>query len=248
MAALDSQVRSLARSSASVADDIVHHIERLIVTGGFGGGDRLPAERTLANDLGVSRAALREALGRLETAGLVVRRHGSGTRITREVPLSASLATRLEHAGDDFEHAAEFRAAVEPQIARLAALRITEDELEDLRALLARSAEEIPADESVRLDVAFHGAVARASGNPLLTSLGELTASWTVEARVYSHLEGEGRRISHDGHSRILAALESGDAVAAQLAMATHLQEISDVIDRVRLAEPGTPPTPVSES
>ena len=237
MAALDSQVSSLARSSASVADDIVRHIERLIVTGAFGAGDRLPAERTLATDLGVSRAALREALGRLEVAGLVVRRHGSGTRVSREVPLSASLATRLERASDDFEHAAEFREAVEPQIARLAAQRITEDELGELRALLARSADEIEADESVRLDVAFHGTVARAARNPLLTSLGELTASWTVEARVYSHLEGEGRRISHDGHARILAALEDADSSAAEAAMATHLREIREVIDRVRLAE-----------
>lgn len=236
MAALDSHVRSLARSSASVADDIVHHIERLIVTGDFGAGDRLPAERTLANDLGVSRAALREALGRLEVAGMVARRHGSGTRVTREVPLSASLAARLERASDDFEHAAEFREAVEPQIARLAAVRITEDELEELRALLARSSDEmVEADESVRLDVAFHGAIARASRNPLLTSLGELTASWTVETRVDSHLEGEGRRISHDGHSRILVALETGDPDAAVAAMAAHLREIRDVIDRVRL-------------
>lgn len=236
MAALDSQVRPLARSSASVADDIVHHIERLIVTGAYGAGHRLPAERTLAEDLGVSRAALREALGRLEVAGLVARRHGSGTRVSREVPLSASLATRLERASEDFEHAAEFREAVEPQIARLAALRITEDELGELQAILARSAAEVGADESVRLDVAFHGTVARAARNPLLTSLGELTASWTVEARVYSHLEGEGRQISHDGHSRILAALEAGDQHAAEVAMAAHLEEIRQVIDRVRLA------------
>ena len=89
----------------------------------------------------------------------------------------------------------------------------------------------------MRLDVAFHGAVARAARNPLLTSLGELTASWTVEARIYSHLEGEGRRISHDGHSRILAALEARDSDAAEVAMADHLQEIRAVIDRVRPTE-----------
>ena len=69
-----------------------------------------------------------------------------------------------------------------------------------------------------------------------MTSLGELTASWTVEARVYSHLQGEGRRTSHDGHARILAALEAADPDAAEAAMAGHLREIREVIDRVRLA------------
>lgn len=235
MATPDSSA-ALARTGATVADDIVRHVERLIVTGTLGGGDRLPAERTLAQDLGVSRAALREALGRLEAAGLVVRRHGSGSRVSREVPLSATLAARLAHADDDddAEHSAEFREVVEPQIARLAAGRITADECAGLRELLVEPTEDDDPDQSIRRDVAFHVAVARASGNPLLSALGELTASWTVEARVHSHLEDEGRRISHDGHVRVLEALEARDGDAAAAAMATHLAQIRLVIEQVR--------------
>ena len=240
MAAPDSSSAPLARTGATGADDVVRHVERLIVTGALASGDRLPAERTLAQDLGVSRAALREALGRLEAAGLVVRRHGSGSRVSREVPLSATLAARLAHADDDLDHSAEFREAVEPQIARLAAGRITAEECNRIRELLTPPANEDAPDRSIRRDVAFHVAVARASGNPLLSALGELTASWTVEARVYSHLEDEGRRISHDGHARVLDALEAGDGDAAAEAMSTHLAEIRAVI----YASRHTPPNP----
>ncbi len=230
----DTSSTALARTGATVADDIVRHIERLIVTGTLASGDRLPAERVLAEELGVSRAALREALGRLEASGLVARRHGSGTRVSREVPLSATLAARLAHADDDIEHSAEFRETVEPQIARLAAARITAEECARLRELLTPPAGEDDADQSIRRDVAFHVAVARASGNPLLSALGELTASWTVEARVHSHLEDEGRRLSHEGHTRVLDALEAGDGDAAAEAMASHLAEIRAVIYAAR--------------
>lgn len=222
------------RGGVTVADDIVRHIEQRIASGAFTPGDRLPAERALAAELAVSRAALREALSRLEASGLVVRRHGSGTRVTREVPRSASLAARLEHAGDDFAHSAEFRELVEPQLARLAAERITPDELTELRDLLTTSATDVDAEESLRLDVAFHTAIARASRNPLLSSLGELTANWTVEVRVFSHLAGEGRRISHQGHLRILAGLEAADPDESMRAMGNHLREIHAVIDRFR--------------
>ncbi len=239
MAAPDSSSAPLARTGATVADDVVRHVERLIITGALASGDRLPAERTLAQDLGVSRAALREALGRLEASGLVVRRHGSGSRVSREVPLSATLAARLAHAEDDLDHSAEFREAIEPQIARLAAARITGEECARLRELLSPPADEDDdPDQSIRRDVAFHVAVARASGNPLLSALGELTASWTVEGRVYSHLEDEGRRISHDGHTRVLDALEAGDGDAAAAAMATHLAEIRAIIYASRHTPP----------
>lgn len=198
-------------SRATVADEIVRHIERQIVTGTFAPGDRLPAERTLAVELAVSRAALREALSKLEASGLIVRRHGSGTRVTREVPLSASLAARLERANDDFEHSAEFREVIEPQLARLAAQRITGEELAELRALLEASAAEVDADESLRLDVGFHTTIARAARSaarlagrtggdldgrgPGLFALGRRrTAPLTRRARPHPDRAGDRRR------------------------------------------------------
>lgn len=225
----------LPRTRALIADDIVLHLERLIVSGDLAPGAPLPPERALAIELGVSRNALREALTRLEGLGLLERRHGSANRVPRSIPLTATLAGRLQSVQADYDHSAEFRALLEPRIARLAAERIEGVQLVALSELLEQSAVETDADLSARLDLAFHTAIAQATANPLLATLGELTASWTVEARVFSHLAGEGRRrLSHDGHARVLAALSARDGEAAEYAMRIHLAEVRDVIERAR--------------
>lgn len=227
----------LPRTHSLIADDIVRHLERLIVTGALASGTPLPPERALAQELGVSRNALREALTRLEGLGLLERRQGSANRVSRTVPLTAALAARLQGTTAEFDHSAEFRVVIEPRIARLAAERVDRAQLAALRDLLEQSADETDGDVSASLDIGFHTAVAQATGNPLLATLGELIASWTVEARVFSHLKGEGRRLSHAGHTRILAALAAHDAEAADYAMRIHLSEIRDVIERVRTGD-----------
>lgn len=224
----------ISRTHPLIADDIVRHLERLIVTGELPAGTLLPPERALARELGVSRNALREALSRLDVLGLVERRQGSGNRVSRTIPLTATLAARLQDVPAEFDHSAEFRAVIEPQVARLAAQRIDDAQLEALAGILGQSHVETDPDRSASLDIGFHTAIAHATGNPLLATLGELTASWTVEARVYSHLEGEGRRLSHTGHARILESLAARDPEAADYAMRIHLAEVREVIERVR--------------
>ncbi|GAA4771043.1 FadR/GntR family transcriptional regulator [Microbacterium gilvum] len=221
----------LARTAAPVSDDIVRHLERLIVSGALAPGARIPPERALAVELGVSRTALREALTRLQSAGLVERRQGSGTRVAEDAPGSTALARGIAKHADDVAHSAELRALIEPRIAALAAQRATPPELAELRSTLAASDGERDPLRSMQLDISFHTGVARASANPLLESLTRITAAWTVEERVHSHLDGDGRRISREGHERILRALERRDAAAAESAMADHLSEIRAVID-----------------
>ncbi len=233
----DATLGPLPRTHSLIADDIARHLERLIVTGDLAAGEALPPERTLAHELGVSRNALREALTRLEGLGLLERRQGSANRVSRTIPLTAALAGRLKEVRAEFDQSAEFRAEIEPRIARLAAERIDEAQLAALAGLLEQSTHEVDADRSAALDISFHTLIARATANPLFAALGELTASWTVEARVFSHLEGEGRRLSHLGHARILAALTAHDSEATDYAMRIHLAEIRNVIERVRTAE-----------
>lgn len=235
----DATLGPLHRTHSLVADDIVGHLERLIVTGVLSAGEALPPERSLARDLGVSRNALREALTRLSSLGVIERRQGSANRVSRTIPLTSTLASGLRGVEADLQHSAEFRSEIEPRFARLAAQRIDDRQLAALEELLDRSARETDPDESATLDIRFHTAVAHATGNPLLATLGDLTASWTVEARVHSHLEGEGRRLSHAGHARVLAALAAHDPEAADYAMRIHLAEVRDVIERVRAADAG---------
>ncbi|MDN8549971.1 FadR/GntR family transcriptional regulator [Microbacterium sp. NM3R9] len=230
----------LPRTHALVADDVARHLERLIVTGDLPAGAALPPERTLAQTLGVSRNALREALIRLAGIGLIERRQGSGNRVSRTIPLAATLAGRMQDVEAEFRNSAEFRAVIEPQLVRLAATRVDDAQLDALRTLVSDAGSSIAAgaagaaEGSAGLDVAFHTAIAQATGNPLLAALGDLTASWTVEARVFSHLDDDGRRLSHAGHARILAALVARDPDAAEYAMRIHLAEVREVIERAR--------------
>lgn len=224
----------LERGGGSLRDEIVVRLRALIVAGVLKPGERLATERELAAQLSVSRSAVREALLRLESAGLIERRQGSGTRVSARIPTEAVLAVLESEHKDAVAESTEFRTVVEPQIARLAASRIDGGEIEALAALLEESGRVTDVEQSVRLDIAFHVGIAAATRNALLTSLSELTVSWTVEARVSSHLDEEGRRLSHDGHARLLRALRVGDPDAAEAAMRVHLDEIADLVARAR--------------
>lgn len=225
----------LERHGGSVHEEIVARLRALILAGVLKPGDRLATERELAEQLVVSRSAVREALLRLQTAGLVERRQGSGTRVSARVPISAALASwRDDDDSATIAAASEFRTVVEPQIARLAATRIDHAELEALTAVVAESSTVRDGERSVQLDIAFHAAVAAATRNPLLASLSELTVSWTLEARLFSHVAVDGRRLSHEGHARILRALRAANPDAAEAAMRVHLDEIADLAQRVR--------------
>jgi len=212
---------------------VVRHLEGLIARGRLLPGARLDSERAIAAELGVSRTAVRDALARMEAAGLVERRQGSGTRISSMPPAERLLASGLQPHRTELEHSAELRRVLEPEIARLAALRAGPEELRALEDVLDRAAGCDDPDRSVQLDVEFHVAVARLTGNPLLVTMSDLTTSWTVEARLYSHLEDRGRTASIAGHRRILDALASGDGAAAAAAMREHLGEIETIIAEV---------------
>ncbi len=215
----------------SVPEVVERHLLGLIELGRLLPGQRMDSERAIAAGLGVSRAAVRDALARMEASGLVERRHGSGTRVTEQLPPRAQLAARLREHAEERAHSAELRRVLEPEIARLAAGRADERQLARLDELVGAAERSTDAEDSVRLDVDFHVAVAAAAGNPLLLTMSELATGWTAGPRLYSHLDDRGRRASVEGHRRIAAALRSGDAEAAAAAMREHLDEIERVID-----------------
>lgn len=136
-------------------------------------GDRLPAEREIARQLGVSRPLVREALQRWLALGYITRYNGRGTFLAREIPRNAHLM--VVHLGIDIESLRatfEIRRALEPEAAALAAIRATPEQIAHLEALLAdieiayRERNDAP-DE----DWAFHQAVYNATGNPLFLQI-----------------------------------------------------------------------------
>lgn len=164
------------RLDAKLPEQLALKLERAILAQQYRPGERLPAERVWAVTLGVSRAALREALGMLAERGLLERRHGAGTFVTerpderRADPWKQMLQRQPGMQADLLE----FREMLEIRCAELAAARAQPADLERL----ARCHDEVSAAyasadraRQVRADVAFHRAIAQATCNPVFAHL-----------------------------------------------------------------------------
>jgi DNA-binding FadR family transcriptional regulator len=152
------------------ASAITARLRHAIETGVYADGDQLPPERQLATAFNAARSTIRKALNQLEESGLVVRRVGSGTYVNYSGPLSepgsdiADLISPLQ--------LIDARLAIEPFVARLAALHATQRDLDSIQALLDRLDEtHEDKDAFSRLDSEFHQHLARCSRNPLLLHL-----------------------------------------------------------------------------
>ncbi|QKV96108.1 FadR family transcriptional regulator [Streptomyces sp. NA02950] len=157
---------------------VLARIEEQILAGNLRVGDRLPPERELVELLGVSRAAVREALRVLEAQGVVRSRVGTGPAsgsVISAMPsdgLSQLLRFHMALANFPLMDVVEARATLERSSARLAAERATEDDLARIRAPLARMDEAgLPREEFNDHDTAFHVAIAEAGGNRLMADM-----------------------------------------------------------------------------
>ncbi len=215
------------RRTRGVGVEIAAHLERLIAVGELTPGARLPAERELAESFAVSRGSVRDALGHLESKSLVERVHGRGTVVALPPPQVVELYAGLTGTEKELADVAELRAVVEPRIAEFAALRATASDLLQLEEILHSSHEGLATADSVRLDIEFHSALARASQNPLLATVNTVACSWTGDVRRRSHTTRRARRISLDGHRTIYAAVLARDGAAAAAAMTEHLTDVA---------------------
>jgi DNA-binding FadR family transcriptional regulator len=187
-------------------------------------GQRLPPERELALELGVNRTAVREGLRWLEQRRYVeIRRGKYGGALVLPPPVDDSPEQLREIAGD-LRQLFEFRRAIEPAAAALAAARIEEPEVAHLRELHAEETPDIARDRRQALDVAFHEVVAAASRNDLL-----FDAVRDIRVRLAPGLDlvqgpwPERRAESRGGHERLIVALAAHDAEAARAAMHDHV-------------------------
>src|SRR6266481_9698664 len=156
-------------------EQIVQQIEESILKGALKPGDQLPAERELAQNFGVSRTAVREAVKALREKGLVEAYSGRGTFITngtsQAIRQSLDLMIRIGQQ-EGSVHLAELRLILEPEIAALAVGRIEEQLLVTMReavAMMDRSLND--PDAYIEADLDFHLALAEAAANPLVLSL-----------------------------------------------------------------------------
>jgi DNA-binding FadR family transcriptional regulator len=215
-------------------------VERLLTAirlGLVGPGEKFPAERDLAAQLGVSRLTLREALRSLQQAGFVESRRGrfGGTFVMASPPAPgrAELLRQLREDGARLDDVLTFRMAVETGAAQLLAQAVAGPippaAAEVLPARLAALATAAPQDYR-RLDTLFHLAIAELTGSPLL-------AAACADARMRTNdllnaIPVLPRNIDHTSaqHTAIVAAILSGDPDRARRAVAEHLEGTSALL------------------
>ena len=199
-----------------------------IRAGEYAPGERLPPERALALDFGISRASLRGALNRLELLGYLEVRHGGGTfvRLPDALTLCAPFEGLLSGLPRSAHDLLEFRRVLEPEVAALAARRATPDRVLALRAGLKR--QESAAQAGLRLgaeDTQFHQLIAEIASNTVILRVLETLRALLRDLRDTT-LSGDRPRLTLSEHARIVEAIAAGDAPAAREAMASHITSV----------------------
>jgi GntR family transcriptional repressor for pyruvate dehydrogenase complex len=219
---------SRTRLSSRAGDEL----RERIVRGDWKPGQRLPAERQLSHQLGMSRASLREAIRSLEAMGLVDVRHGQGVFVRdggddASAPSFASWSA--EHRYSIGELLA-FRLLVEPELAALAAEHADVafvDELVHTMDMMERAAAASDLAALVQGDTAFHEAITRRAGNKLYSDLLSHVGQLLIDSRRISlGVPGRGAQVVA-AHNSIVAAIRSDDADGAWTAMRTHLEKFA---------------------
>jgi GntR family transcriptional repressor for pyruvate dehydrogenase complex len=194
-------------------------------------GDRLPSERELGEQFGVSRTVVREAVRALVAKGVIEVRSGSGLRVAA-VDASAvreSMSLFLRGATLDYEKVHEVRKMLEVHIAGLAAARSTDPDLRELIVACERMEAAIDdVEEASQLDLEFHRAIARATHNELYLVLMDSIGESLIEIR-RANLAGGSARVTLDLHRSILDAITAHDVEGARMAMSEHLDHVEDI-------------------
>ena len=212
----------------SLAQEIVERIQQSILSGRLRAGDRLPPQRELAGNLGVSPTVVREALKTLAERGLLETRAGVGTFIVgpSHDNVAQSLALQCELCDVSFEQLYEIRKLFEVPMAGLAAQRAKPQHIERLEEVfqqLKASREDVNAH--IAADFELHLTLADATGNPLFRMLTFSLMEILQRNRAFVFLAApDSWSRSLREHGQLCECVQRGDANGARRAMLQHLQ------------------------
>lgn len=196
----------------SLSRQVLNSMEGMIRSGKWKVGDRIPAEPELARAFSVSHNTIREALQSLIHMGMLEARPGDGTYVMASDRFAVAVSNRLRES--ELPQILEARLALEKEIARLAAVKRTEEDLKELESALKDCHARVR--PGIEDDMLFHAAVARATHNPVLAELYNVIIR-NVQENLESLLEEEqydaGAMRLHDG---LLNAIRLQDADAAE--------------------------------
>ncbi|MDL4774489.1 MULTISPECIES: FadR/GntR family transcriptional regulator [Thermomonosporaceae] len=210
----------------------MEQIKTKIATGLLAPGQRLPTERDLAAELGLSRSSMREAIRALTVMGVLEARHGAGIYVTRLEPrdLLETFGVVAEISrGSSLVDLLQIRRILEPAATAIAAARIDAATLETVGAHLERMNHCERVEDFVAADLAFHQTIVAAAGNPALEAVVAGLSTRTFRARVWrGHRDAGAIPRMRLEHERIYRALLARDPEAARAAAAVHVGEVEE--------------------
>ncbi|MFK8055876.1 MAG: FadR/GntR family transcriptional regulator [Saprospiraceae bacterium] len=214
----------------SPVDKIVGQIKELVHSGELNAGQKLPSERALAEQLDVGRSYVRDAIKKLEFFGVLRTSPQSGTYVVGVgvTALQGLIGDVLAFEGHEFNSLVETRTLIECEAAALAATRRTDADIKDLQYAFDQHKAMIEiGDPAVEADLLFHVKIAEASKNTVLQSLLMIITPDIIKR--YRELKicanDDLQKTLHE-HQQILDCIISKDALGANSAMATHLQDV----------------------
>jgi GntR family transcriptional regulator, transcriptional repressor for pyruvate dehydrogenase complex len=238
----------MSTDTGRATDQAIARIKELISSGEFTAGDRLPTERELTRQFGVSRSSLREAVRALALVGVLESRVGDGTYVTTLEPelllTGIGFVSDLAKA-DSLLEMHHVRRILEPEATRLATARLTDEDFRTLEDCLRRmeSADSTPA--FIEADTAFHRVILEACGNSTLASLIRNLSSGTLRARMWQSIVARGAvEATIASHWSIYNALVARDADTAAAADVMHLAIAEEWLRKVLAAGWDAPQDP----
>lgn len=214
-----------------VSEMLVDQILRFVTAGRLKAGDKLPAERELAERFAVSRPTVREALRALSVLGVIEIRHGGGAFVSalNATDLLGPLAFFLSLSDVSVDKLYEARCLIEGEICALGACRITEEEIRELDALIdEQEGARQDAERYLALDSKFHARLGEIADNPFLARASASLNVLGIEFRKLAASTKAAPTRSIGDHRAIVAALKTSDVEGARTAMVAHMNQVLD--------------------
>ncbi|KOS64185.1 FadR family transcriptional regulator [Lysinibacillus agricola] len=221
-----------------IYEEVTEILYEKIRAGELKPGDRLDSVEQLAEQLQVSRSAIREALSALKAMGLIEIKQGSGTFVKSiqsnqlDFPLSTAILTNKQ----DVSHLLEVRKIIEVGAAASAAIHRTEEDIQSMMQILDEM-KRVQGDGELgeKVDFQFHAAISSASQNPLLATILDQVSGLMIETmketrRIWLYSKKTTSEKLYDEHMQIFLAIKQQNEELAKHAMASHLSNVEKVL------------------
>jgi GntR family transcriptional repressor for pyruvate dehydrogenase complex len=215
-----------------IYEEVLDQLQAYLFKSAGNPGQKLPSERELAQMFHVNRFSVREALTVLESNGLVKRKIGEGTFSTGTANFATTslvdVVARNQHL---IKEPMQVRRVIEPQLARLAAVNISDEQLAHMKDVLRQQNERLSNGlDIIDLDSEFHSCIARATKNSIFVGLLEALHDSLATTSIKSNQARGGGKAGYNRHQAIYAALEQHDPDKAEEAMFEHMVEVERLL------------------